>query len=212
MRFKIPHKYVSVKLTKDEYDFIRSLGKLKALYWKGTVPGRGNGVKRDNYKNRIKKELLIIQEGCCAYCGLDFETRGESHRDHIAPKDDKFYPQFVFEPQNIILSCPVCNGLTVKSNTNTISSCKENYEECDFFIVHPYFDDYDKHIQYLGNEVRKGIIIKALTDKGKYTIDLFKLDSPHLTETRAQCILWGDDMLGDREEILFKQVKEFRRC
>ena len=149
MRFKIPHKYNIMPLSHEDVCFFRKIYtlELKKQHWDGGLP-YGTNQKRDEYKKRIKDYLKKEQNGCCAYCGFDFETRGESHRDHIAPK--ALYPEFLFRPDNLILSCPVCNGLDMKKNADTIvAPVNKRYKSCNFSIVHPYFDDFNDHITYI---------------------------------------------------------------
>jgi len=186
MKFNIPKQYVVMPFTADDRFFFRAIHNvaLEKEHWKTGLP-HGIGVQRDRYKDRIKTYLINAQDGCCAYCGMDFETLGDSHRDHIAPKAK--HPKFIFRPDNIILSCPKCNGLNKKKDLETINHPPHSrYRKCDFIIIHPYYDNPEEHINYIVSS--EGVLVRHITEKGRKTIDFFGLDSINFTETRAQCI------------------------
>lgn len=173
-----------IKEDRDFFRFIYNVPLSKEHWEKGLTP-YGAGVMRDAYKDRIKIYLQREQNNCCAYCGIGLEAFDNSHRDHIAPKS--LYPQFIFRPDNIILACPRCNGLNKKNNANTINNpINRRYRNCNFNVIHPYFDNPTEHINYIGDN--QGILIQYVTHKGRQTIILFELDSVHFTQTRAQCL------------------------
>lgn len=136
-------------------------------------------------KIRIKKILLANQNEVCGYCGLDLGGTSEGQIEHIAPKAR--YPQFTFERENLVFACHYCNGFSKKGNHNTIFTLNDVYNLSTFKLVHPYFDDHSLHYEWV-SENRK-ILIKAISEKGKYSIKIFKLDQLKLTELRAKKII-----------------------
>lgn len=150
-----------------------------------------NTVPMNNVKRQIKEDLLSIQSGQCAYCiqDLDSRTRNEEDlqldgdREHIAAKTD--YPQFMFTEANLVLSCITCNR-ALKNDLDIVMSCSNNYEDCEFQIVHPYFDNFEEHIEF----DEEFIICRGyITQKGLFTINTFDLIGPYLTKKRAEKVM-----------------------
>ena len=143
-----------------------------------------NNVKA--FKKIIKEEGLVIQDNRCAWCTLMLGRRGRrtAHRDHIAPK--KQYPKWTFFPKNIIMSCEYCNGFTIKCDLDTVKELKDVYEDCEFYIVHPYIDEVELHIGFSYDHPTHGVVINGLSEKGLWTIEKMKLDDGYLTILRAQ--------------------------
>ena len=178
-------------------------GNVESKFWRIGAP-RGTGTLRNKFKDKLRDYLLIEQGGCCAYCGFGFETKGTAHRDHIAPKD--LFARFTFEVENLILACPVCNGLGMKKNVDTILASHTEYDQCTFKLVHPYYDEYDDHI-----ELEEGnAIIKMKTIKGEFTIDLFKLASVEKTTSRMQCIIF--EKIKDLPQEALDQIEAIYRA
>lgn len=133
-----------------------------------------------NFKNEITIELKKAQDKRCAYCGSHlFEEF--PHRDHIAPKE--FYSQWTFLPENLVLACFACNT-DRKKTYNPISVLRSKYKRCTFNFVHPYFDNPDTHLEFVGDA--SGIIVRHKSSKGDATIRLFDLASPERTKQRAK--------------------------
>ncbi|MBN2614856.1 MAG: TIGR02646 family protein [Bacteroidales bacterium] len=136
-------------------------------------------------KRRIRNDLLNNQKNTCAYCGLDLGGTSEGQIEHIAPKAK--YPEFTFEKENLAMACHYCNGFSKKGNYDTIEHKNYIYQNCSFKLVHPYFDDPIEHYGWVAND--KKVIIKALSDKGKYSIEMLKLDAPLMTILRGKKII-----------------------
>ena len=136
-------------------------------------------------KANIRSQLLTNQNDICGYCGLDLGGTSEGQIEHIAPKAK--YPQFTFEKENLVMACHFCNGFSKKGNHHTIDALDTVYSICTFKLVHPYFDDPSIHYQWISND--KKIIIGGLTPKGLYSIKIFGLDNPKMTELRGKKII-----------------------
>lgn len=122
-------------------------------------------------KSRISEHTIIAQGGRCAYCESPL-TRGALAIEHIAPKG--LYGEFCFEPFNLVTACTSCNSPSNKGEEDTIvrPANRLDYAANKFKIVHPYFDDPDKHFKYFDSE-------KTLFDtnncspQGQATIKMF---------------------------------------
>jgi uncharacterized protein (TIGR02646 family) len=130
-------------------------------------------------KTNIRRFLDNIQSGKCCYCGRLLVL---SEVDHIAPKGR--YPDFLFEPENLALSCKDCNSLERKGSTNTIKVHDPHYRNCTFLLVHPYRDDPKAHYK-LDDQVIK-IFIQPITDEGVFSVNLFGLNEEAHSILRAQ--------------------------
>lgn len=172
---KIPHNY------KNAWD-----GKLSDLVAAGTLPANAKSI-RNEIKARIKSKLLAIQGKYCIYCGIHFDIVGTAQREHIAYKGK--YPQFTFTNQNIALACAYCNGFEKKSTQNVISRQRTKYRDCEFSIIHPYFDKFDEHIELTFNRLEISLSEKNNSSKGKNTIKMFKLMEAAQASMRAGAYL-----------------------
>lgn len=142
-----------------------------------------NNVKA--FKKAVREGGMLLQQDRCAWCTLLLGARGRrtAHRDHIAPK--KIYPDWTFSPTNIVISCEFCNGFSVKCDLDTIRKAALQYDKCEFWVVHPYFDEVTEHIGFSFDTAASGVVIKGLSDKGVWTVTNLKLDDPYLTILRA---------------------------
>ena len=186
--------------TDAEKEFLEKLKPFAKTDWDNAIDPnkneRGFASKRDELKKRIKEELYNIQGDFCIYCGMNFE-RTTPHQDHIAPKHS--HNEFIFEPQNLVLACPTCNDINMKSGRETIDIKNPvDYHKCTFLIVHPYFDNYEDHIEFVSNQKEQKILIKSKSLKGKRTIEMFNLDNTELSNKRA-AFAYQDSIKIDEE-------------
>lgn len=149
-------------------------------------------------KENIITHCLKIQNMRCAYCETLFGY-GEPQIEHFANKGR--YRKFLYEPQNLVCSCPVCNGFAKKGAKNTIKGpVKVKYADNDFLYVHPYFDDPSKEIKY--KDVFKLRVDKDhSTEKGKKTIEMFHWDTYHATLKRLSNLVVRP-FLAKRQELM----------
>lgn len=179
-----------------------------AEIWSGSVSSTSVRRKdRDQIVKSIKTQLKDIQKGYCYYCGFAFDFRGgekgESniHRDHIAPKN--LYRNFTFTPENLVLSCFICNGLDYKSNYDTISHYSENYHECEFSIIHPYFDERSQHLDVNSDGV---ISVINQSQKGRTTIKIFGLNETYPVMFRALSFTKARQKIDPDSEDIIKDA------
>ncbi|QWP75919.1 hypothetical protein J5226_20280 [Lysobacter sp. K5869] len=155
-------------------------------------PDRWDGKTKivTTFKRTVKRRGLEIQKNRCAWCTLPVGARGRRsmHRDHIAPK--RKHPTWTFRSQNIVISCEFCNGFNVKKDLETVKTKHRSYAKCDFFLVHPYFDNPPDHLEFVSTDREMKILVKGKTDKGLWTIRELKLDDPGATIERAKDALY----------------------
>ena len=123
----------------------------------------------EEFRREVRDYYRLEQKAICSYCRqvISIVYPTNAHIEHIAPKS--LHPEYIFEPKNICVICSDCNQ--IKRNQETINEIpdiiKKKYKTKypdkpeDFFLVHPHFDDYDKHILiingfYIDNDSRKG--------------------------------------------------------
>lgn len=205
-----------VKLPRDVKRYLKTLLPLKGGEWDSKDP------LNDKFKKCVKDQLSIIQNDRCAYCGLTLGTRGK-HIDHFAPKGGAKRPKHVmytYLTRNLFLACYSCNMTESKGSKDTIKKATKkekalmikldfmNYKKREFTIVHPYFDNPDDHISWT-SEDRK-IIPSYLDEKGKKTIEMFRLDRTHICEERGKDYLYHNNKQSDDDEILIGKSLIYR--
>lgn len=180
---QLPNKPILPKKLKKK---INKLKPLKGNEW-------NSGAKDIKvFKSLIKKQLLVIQDDKCAYCGLKLKETSRIEIEHIAPKGGIKQPQhteLAFTTINLVLACNLCNCTENKGTFDTIKTKNINYSLSEFKIVHPYLDDHDKHYGWETNEENE-ILIIGKSEEGKKSIDLFSLNSSDRTEARAKLKLY----------------------
>lgn len=157
------------------------------------------------FKKAVMDHGLDVQDHKCAWCEarVGEQVRRTPHRDHIAPKE--LYGKWTFLPINIVVACEACNGFAVKCAVDTVKAEADNYEDCEFRIVHPYLDDPDEHIDFVQEDKR--VLMVGLTDKGSWTITNMKLDGTSATVRRAfESVLNEIDLPQDQADLLHRAM------
>lgn len=138
----------------------------------------------DSFKEHIRTYYRKLQHCKCAYCRMDISMATSYFTiEHIVPKS--MYPEWMYNPKNICLSCAVCNSS--KNDKNVLRG--GNYvtlptETSEYIIVHPHKDRYSEHI-----EIIDGLLYKGLTGKGARTIEICNLTRVGLLSERAKNII-----------------------
>lgn len=140
------------------------------------------------FKRLLRKQLLTAQNNCCAYCGLPLGETGKTEIEHLVAKGGPKRPkhiEFTFEVENLYLSCNLCNSPLKKGTKETlIYKDPISYSNCTFSIVHPRYDTPNLHYSWVVSAVE--VLIQGITDKGRESIKMFKLDSTPHNEARAR--------------------------
>lgn len=139
-----------------------------------------------NEKNQVRDELLRMQNFRCAYCeraineNHEVEDGYNGHIEHFRRKNVNFYPERVFDWENLYYSC--LTSLTCGKYKDKYIKTKEQYDllidPClenpeDFFV----FDDRGRIAVRNG---LKGSEIK----RAEFTIKAFHLNEPRLIKLR----------------------------
>lgn len=163
--------------------------------------------------NEVKEIKSAIRTACnnnqtdsCAYCELSMQ--GVPELDHIA--DKKRYPKETFNPHNLVYSCHRCNCSSFKGTKNTVTNNSGPYDNWEFNIVHPYFDDPTDYFTYIGCGEKESdfmIYIKdlppAMATKAQNTINMFGLNDEYMIRARH-------DNYEGQIHPLIKNISSFR--
>lgn len=177
-------------------------GKLEAEHWKRNETALRIAITRD-----LKK----LQNNRCVYCGCKID--GTPDCEHIAHKST--YPQFIFTPLNLALSCKTCNQ-TFKHDRDIVEKEDCIYVRCDFRMVHPYLDNVDRYFDTSKFRIRiKERLSKEEVEKAKYTEELLHWADSEVVSKRARQHLADERLaeLGMTEEEYIEEMDEKRdRC
>ncbi|PMZ96103.1 MULTISPECIES: HNH endonuclease [unclassified Pseudomonas] len=158
---------------------------------------QGNDWKITEAVRDYRARLLELQNYRCAYCQNVIEQDMVGHRelDHILPKspskkceqpkgssnvfEDRQhtfgYPQFTYEPYNLIVTCKICNSY--KKNFDPLRNRSSGWtsgsypSQADLLWFYPYSERYSDHI-----ELSDKWLYSKRTDEGDAVIRTCKLD------------------------------------
>lgn len=152
----------------------------------------------ETFKTNIREYLRKKQNGRCAYCRLRIhDNEAQAEIEHIVPKQKK--AEWMYDTFNLCLSCKSCN--TKKGYQKEIIEDNEvtqlPRDSSSYLIIHPYLDQYSQHI-----ELVEEVLYKGLTDKGRYTIELCKLNRFELAAARAEGVIEHDSTLYSKWMLL----------
>lgn len=168
----------AVSITPESLIYLDALKPHDSAHWDLTTP------EMKTFKTCLLKDLKVLQDNRCAYCGLGL-TRVLVDREHFVAKGKpENKPQFMFCPENLFAACAYCNRI-LKGRKKIIASYNDDYSQCSFKIIHPLYDCAANEIFFDQNSKGDFVIIQALTQKGLATIRLFDLDSPAITVKRV---------------------------
>lgn len=164
-------------LTEDDEKAIRkaSPGKKSGSHWKKQCLA--------DFKERFRDDMLPKQHYICAYCRLELhpnETTPEI--EHIVDKDG--YPEWMYDPFNLCLSCKLCN--TKKSTKNVLVDTHVGelpHDSDAYLLIHPHIDSYSDYIEIVGD-----VLYRAIGDsesKGAKTIEICELNRIEVAVARA---------------------------
>ncbi|MFA6402889.1 MAG: retron system putative HNH endonuclease [Salinivirgaceae bacterium] len=176
----------TVEFTVAEIAFLNSIKPWSKDKWDKSFGTAAEHNSRNEIKDEIKRQLEIIQDNYCAYCGLDLRLAYEVHKEHIAPQYK--HPHYIFEPRNLILACNFCN--MHKKKKKTVNTDTRNYDTEVFRILHPHKDDF---CDFLTCDFIAGDLVFSILEKDplktQNTIDCVGLNAPHLIAQRGAIII-----------------------
>lgn len=153
----------------------------KDIYKNIDVGDEWTKFTKTKLKEETVEQLKKMYKGCCAYCEGKYESTSYPHIDHFKPKS--LYPELTFEYNNMNISCEKCNK--AKSN------------KFDFKLINPSEDNPDEHIRF------KKLLATPLDERGKFTIELLKLNSEEKTEAKIENYIF----ISERIEMAFKYIR-----
>jgi len=131
----------------------------------------------------LRKRIRTHFMQSCGYCKtLESLTVVTFEVEHIIPRSLGGLTEF----ENLCLSCPSCN----RFKSNKIYSVTETGFECRLF--HPQNDQWLQHFDWSINSTQ----IVGLTDVGKATIQLLRMNRPQLIELRSLWVMFGKHPLN----------------
>ena len=156
-------------------------------------------------KDDIRRHNLQLQKVRCAFCETVLQYGGVQI-EHFVPK--WFYSDFLYEPLNLVCSCPVCNGFANKGKRITINKpVNAVYGSNEFKYVHPFLHDVDKEIKY--RDPFRIIVDKARSsDIGKSTIEMFHWDTLHAKKKRLSNLLFWSTKKS--RQIMIEEILGFK--
>lgn len=154
----------------------------------------------EDLKDDLRCYLTKEFDEKCFFCQREFKQgNAKIEIEHVTHKSK--YKEFTFRPENLTIACSYCNLYKGTKEALIDSLRKNNYKykeyplnSTDYLIVHPYFDQYDKHIEIEGEIF--------------YTA---KNGSPKGTETISMCYLTRPKLAEDIAKELLNQAEEHRK-
>lgn len=140
------------------------------------------------------------QSGRCCYCGLAVlpNTRVTKALDHVVPKSKRTgRPEWAHLPLNIVMACWYCNSNRKGEYNPLVMPEVGAYRSAVFEFVHPYLDNPDHHLSGgFDDRPRAPLPIRYSTDKGKKTVEIFKLADPRMLR------LWEAERYTQQTDLL----------
>jgi len=156
-----------------------------------------NNVLLSHLKRRIKLHYRTDSSEQCCYCKRDFQDEFNLVIDieHILPKGNAIFEEYMFDIDNLNISCKRCN-MTIKNDRVDfivdLMTIKPDYKDSSkYHFIHPNFDDYFDNIDYEVTIRNNKKLIKYFTktEKGNYTYNYFHLEKIEIdTLSRVQGI------------------------
>lgn len=117
----------------------------------------GDQNKVDLVRLAIKGFCIKNQNRFCCYCKVKLHSENKNiwNLEHVVSKNEN--AAFEWEPRNLAASCIDCNGFKGTKPVQKKPYKRYPKKPESFRIVHPYLDDWDKHIWIMSSGVYKGL-------------------------------------------------------
>lgn len=167
------------------------------------VPTNSSGVDRNIYRAAdVRAQLMADQGRKCAYCECRIR---ESYNDveHYRPKNVYYWLGHKWD--NLLYACEECNRTYKKAKFPLRDETKRDLANQDIsqeepLIVNPVVEDPSRHIKF------KRHMAIPITDKGKYTVELFKLNNRRDLVADRECIFEEYNNLCNKIKLLQKTL------
>lgn len=143
--------------------------------------------------------LLDYFCGNCAYCETKIDAGFWGDVEHYRPKrgvtdtDHPGYYWLAYNPENLMPSCQFCNQGKGKMNKFPVADGvrrRSESENCDEvpLLLNPYVDHPRLHLEYqFDYETGRATgWVEGLTDKGRTSVDIYKLNRDGLRDDRCE--------------------------
>lgn len=141
---------------------------------------------QDKYKHEdIKKALIDMFHGKCAYCESDITHIDYGHIEHFKPKGTPAYYELAVEWDNLLLACGRCNGVENKGT-------KFPLEDKGGPLVNPVKEDPSIHLRFDFDPKLKMANVLGISRRGETTRITLGLNRPALLKHRSKFVkkLW----------------------
>lgn len=167
------------------------------------VPTNSSDVDRKIYRAADVRDQLMTDQGRkCAYCECRIR---ESYNDveHYRPKNIYYWLGHKWD--NLLYACEECNRTYKRANFPLRDETKRDLANQDIsqeepLIVNPVVEDPSRHIKF------KRHMANPVTDKGKYTVELFKLNNRRDLVADRECIFEEYNNLCNKIKLLQKTL------
>ena len=121
------------------------------------------------YRNpSVKSALIAMFHGKCAYCESSILHIDYGDIEHFRPKGLAAYRKLIFNWDNLLLSCGVCNGSGYKGDRFP-GKAKGGP------IINPCQEDPSDHLEFIYDAVARVATVVCKTKRGRVTKDLLGL-------------------------------------
>ena len=130
-----------------------------------------NALKKYGH-DKIKAALVEMFHGKCAYCESKITHVAYGDIEHFRPKSNPLYAHQIFEWENLLLSCPICNNAAHKG-TQFPLDLKGNP-----LLIDPTDDTTDPflHLEFSWDEDAKLATVYGRDEQGNLVVDIFDLN------------------------------------
>ncbi|MBI5558340.1 MAG: TIGR02646 family protein [Deltaproteobacteria bacterium] len=144
-----------------------------------TEEGKKRAEKKYQHRE-IKDALLVMFHDKCAYCESKISHIAYEQIEHFRPKSK--FPELTFEWTNLLLSCPICNGLAYKGD-----HFPEETEGGP--LINPCEDMPDEHLDFVFDLDARLATVVGKTARGETTKKLLGLNRDDLRAYRTKVIM-----------------------
>lgn len=161
------------QLSEEEHDMLKGDGARNHRLWSDTEYHSRSLVNR--FKMEVKEHYFWHQGSRCCYCSMELQPNARVFdAEHILDKSG--FPEFMFHPENLAVSCVLCNmhksAKTVLSD-NTERPLSVPSDSAEYKILHPHLDEWSHHLRF--DDLGRILPVEG-SSKGPDTISICAMD------------------------------------
>jgi uncharacterized protein (TIGR02646 family) len=154
--------------------------------WKAAIAAAANAKARKKAQGHycrkpIKKALVDMFHGKCAYCESAITHIDYGHIEHFKPKSRREFSELAVDWNNLLLACGVCNGAEFKG-VNFPGPREEGP------LIDPTAEDPSPHFKFDYDSKTRVAAVLGITGRGRTTVKTFGLDRPALVKRRSNFV------------------------